>query len=115
MARFQARISVQTKDGANVLLRMRNRSAANAKRHADNIAKKASQNTTRVKTGAMKAGFKVREIEVGHGGHFEVYNTQDYFPFHELGTKHISASPMLVPAAESERARFIHAHRNLAN
>jgi len=79
---------------------------------ADVVAKSAIKiqaqariNTTRVDTGAMKGGYLIEDD--GPGGLAKiVYNTQEYHYFHELGTTRITPLPMLLPAAEGERAAF---------
>lgn len=59
--------------------------------------------TMRVATGAMKAGYRMDrrgELE------YVVYNLMHYHIYHELGTVHISAMPMLIPALELMRGPF---------
>lgn len=67
------------------------------------IVAAATQNTRRVDTGAMKNGWRWEESEPLQR---IIWNRQEYAIFHELGTVHLSASPMLVPAVEGERANL---------
>lgn len=67
------------------------------------IVAAAMARTLRVATGAMKAGYRFEsrsELE------WIVYNLMSYHIYHELGTVHISAMPMLVPALEQMRRPF---------
>lgn len=74
------------------------------------IAGGASERTTRVQTGAMKNGYVAEQTGAAS---WIVYNTQSYQIFQELGTVHITASPMLIPAAEAARPGFIAAMEQL--
>jgi hypothetical protein len=91
---------------------LRPRASQVVRKTARDIAAAASANTTRVDTGAMKNGF---QVEMQGDLTAVVFNTQDYFPFHELGTRYISAAPMLVPAAEKARPAFDAAMQQLAS
>lgn len=62
--------------------------------------------TVRVDTGAMKGGY---DIEMDGPLTAIVFNSQDYHIYQELGTRFISASPMLGPAAEEQREPFMRA------
>lgn len=69
----------------------------------NDIIAAAMMRTLRVATGAMKAGYRFErrsELE------YFVYNLMYYHIYHELGTVHISAMPMLVPALEQMRRPF---------
>lgn len=57
----------------------------------------AEDRTVRVDTSAMKAGWQTKKLERYVR---KVFNTQDYAIHHEFGTVHMSATPMLIPAAE---------------
>jgi len=69
---------------------------------ADIIAA-AMARTLRVATGAMKAGYRFERVS---DLQYIVYNLMHYHIYHELGTIHISAMPMLVPALELMRRPF---------
>ena len=71
---------------------------------AFDIAAGAADRTVRVDTGAMKDGY---QVEVESPLFAFVYNTQHYHIYQELGTRFISASPMLGPAAEEQRPVFL--------
>jgi HK97 gp10 family phage protein len=58
---------------------------------------------SRVDTGAMKASWTV--VPVGPA-HSEVRNGVEYVIYNEYGTRHMSAQPMAVPAAEQARPGF---------
>ncbi len=69
------------------------------------IVAEAKVNTPpRVDTGAMMNGWQVENTSALTR---TVYNTQEYAIYHELGTSHMSAHPMLTPAFEHNRERFI--------
>ena len=70
---------------------------------ATEIQAAAIVNTKRVDTGAMKNGWRVESTE-----QFKrvIFNTQDYAIYHEMGTVHIPAMPMLVPAVEMYRQKI---------
>lgn len=77
---------------------------------ATDIQAGATVRTTRVDTGAMRGGYVVEQV----GLHtWIIYNTQFYQIYHELGTVHITALGMLVPAAEQNRAPFLAAMGHL--
>ncbi len=82
---------------------LRPRASQVVRKTAQDIAAGAKNNTTRVDTGAMKSGFQVEQT-----GDLSavVFNTQDYFVHQELGTEHISPSPMLIPAAHAAEEPF---------
>jgi hypothetical protein len=63
----------------------------------------AMARTLRIDTGAMKAGYRSEKTE---DLRYIVYNLMHYHIYHELGTIHISAMPMLVPALEMMRRPF---------
>lgn len=71
---------------------------------AHDIAAGAADRTVRVDTGAMKAGYAV---EMEDNLTAVITNSQHYHIYQELGTRFISASPMLGPAAEEQRAPFL--------
>lgn len=71
-----------------------------------NVEAGAKVRTTRVDTGAMKSGWVGRMLGALEG---EIGTNIEYAIFHEYGTVHISAMPMLIPAAEAERAAFFSA------
>jgi HK97 gp10 family phage protein len=80
---------------------------------ATEIQASAAQNTVRVDTGAMKAGWRVNPpdaVVVGvpsaQASQPEIFNTQHYALYNELGTSRMSASPMLVPAMEGYRRKI---------
>jgi HK97 gp10 family phage protein len=59
---------------------------------------------SRVDTGNMRAGWEARMQ-----GHLEgvVFNLVNYTIYNELGTIFMSAQPMLVPAVEEEKQKFL--------
>lgn len=69
----------------------------------EDIVAGAARRTLRVLTGAMKAGYEYRNV-----GELEwvVYNVMEYHIYHELGTVHIAAMPMLIPALEAVRQAY---------
>jgi hypothetical protein len=73
-------------------------------RAAFNIQGCAIRNTVRVDTGAMRNGWRVE-----HSGAMErtIFNTQEYAIYNELGTRYMSATPMLYPAVEAERGYLV--------
>lgn len=66
----------------------------------------------RVDTGAMMGGYMAEED--GDELSYVVSNTQEYQIYHELGTRHMSAHPMLIPAAEDNREPFRRAMQKVA-
>lgn len=66
----------------------------------------------RVDTGAMMGGYMAEED--GDELRYVVWNTQEYHIYHELGTRHMSAHPMLIPAAEDSREPFKRAMQKVA-
>ena len=94
--------------------RLRGELGARAERVLDSAAADvqahATQNTRRVDTGAMKNGWRVARERP-----FErtIYNVQEYAIYHEMGTAHMSASPMLVPAVEVVRGNLTDAWKRL--
>lgn len=79
---------------------------------AHDIEQGAMVRTTRVDTGAMKGGYKVEKLGPGR---YKVYNTQGYQIFHELGTVFLTATPMLIPAAQAAEPGFQAAFQRLAS
>lgn len=71
-------------------------SYALAESWARRVATRASNLTKRVRTGAMKGGFRV--YHSGRGIEFIIQNTQFYQTFHEMGTRFMSAEPTLYPS-----------------
>lgn len=71
---------------------------------AHDIKAGAIERTVRVDTGAMKGGY---DVEMDGPLTAVVFNYQHYHIYQELGTRFISASPMLGPAAEEQRAPFL--------
>lgn len=70
------------------------------------IAGGAATRTMRVLTGAMKSGYRferVADLE------WIVYNLMHYHIYHEIGTIHIAAMPMLVPSLEAVRPVYVRA------
>lgn len=67
---------------------------------AEQIRQTAQDNTVRIDTGDMEAGWEITALG---DGVWLIYNTQFYAIFHEFGTIFIPASPMLVPAVEAFR------------
>lgn len=71
---------------------------------AYDIAAGAADRTVRVDTGAMKGGY---DVDMEDPLTAVVFNRQHYHIYQELGTRFISASPMLGPAAEEQRGPFL--------
>jgi len=63
----------------------------------------------RVDTGAMKNGWQTRGTRLER----EVFNPVHYAVFHEFGTRHMSAQPMVIPALEEARPGFLAALRQV--
>lgn len=59
---------------------------------------------SRVKTGTMKRGWYTRHISRTRS---KVANPVPYAIFNEFGTAHMAAQPMIVPAVEHARPRFL--------
>jgi hypothetical protein len=76
----------------------RNFPIATAKRirRGAELIKVGAQRRSRVDTGAMRAGWHVEPA----GDGFIVANDVDYAIYNEFGTVHITAQPMLHPAAD---------------
>ncbi len=94
--------------------RLRGELGARAERVLDlsaaDVQANAVMNTRRVDTGAMKNGWRVaREQPMQR----TIYNTQEYAIYHEMGTRRMSAAPMLVPAVERVRPGLADAWRRL--
>lgn len=83
---------------------MDGRAAQVVRKIAFDVKAGAEERTVRVDTGAMKAGYVV---EMEDPLTAVIYNTQEYHIYQELGTRFISASPMLGPAAEEQRGPFL--------
>lgn len=67
------------------------------------IVAAAIARTLRVATGAMKAGYRfARRTDL----EYYVYNLMHYHIYHELGTIHMAAMPMLIPALELMRRPY---------
>lgn len=67
---------------------------------AQRTASQASANTVRVDTGLMKNSWN--SIKVGFLDYIAGSFGCDYAIFHELGTRYMGATPMLIPAFEHE-------------
>lgn len=80
------------------------RAALVVEKTALDIMAGAQQRTVRVDTGAMKGGWRVVDGDDEHTK--EVVNSVEYSKFHEYGTRHMSAQPMCVPAAEEAHPGF---------
>lgn len=94
--------------------RLRGEIGARAERVLDLVAAdvqaNAALNTRRVDTGAMKNGWRAaRERPMQR----IVSNTQEYAIYHEMGTRRMSASPMLIPAVERVRPGLADAWRRM--
>jgi uncharacterized protein YfaP (DUF2135 family) len=63
-----------------------------------------AQARSRVDTGAMKNGWRVVDGDDEYSK--QVVNSVEYSKYHEYGTRHMSAQPMAVPAAEEARPSF---------
>lgn len=83
---------------------MEDRASQVVRKVAYDIAAGAADRTVRVDTGAMKGGY---QVEMEDNLTAVVFNTQHYHIYQELGTRFISASPMLGPAAEEQRPVFL--------
>lgn len=73
---------------------------------AGEIQAEAIKRTQRIDTGAMKSGWRVEksaELQL------TIYNTQEYAIYHELGTKRMSAMPMLSPGIMKYRQKLVKA------
>ena len=68
----------------------------------------------RVDTGGMMGGFMAEAEEDGDELRYVVWNTQEYHIYQELGTRHMSAHPMLIPAADENREPFKRAMQKVA-
>ena len=71
---------------------------------ASNAAMHAGMRS-RVDTGEMKGGWKVRTE--GDGLSATVYNSQAYAIYHEQGTKHMREQPMLTPGLDAVEGTFL--------
>lgn len=83
-----------------------------AQKTAHDVQAGAIVRTVRVDTGAMKGGYRVEKIGPGV---YKVYNSQHYQIYHELGTVFLSATPMLIPAAQAAEPGFQAAFQRLAS
>jgi HK97 gp10 family phage protein len=78
-----------------------------ARRQAAENIKQGAANRSRVRTGKMQKGWSVE-----HGAEEStVSNGVPYTIFNEYGTSRMSAQPMLTPAVEEERSKFVEAIR----
>lgn len=109
-------IRVDTSKLDNISRELEQRANEILDKSAIRIQGAASENTVRVESGSMKNGWRVSPPAqtpegVPEPGHFErvIFNTQDYAIWQEMGTRYISASPMLAPAVEAERDEFLRA------
>lgn len=84
-------------------MRKGERKTATAVRQTLKGMQKTARARSRVRTGQMKAGWEVVEI-TDHSG--VLRNTVEHVVYNEYGTRHMSAQPMLHPAAEAEREPF---------
>jgi len=76
-----------------------------ARRQAAENIRRGAANRSRVRTGKMQKGWSVE-----HGPEDSlVFNDVPYTVYNEYGTHRMSAQPMLVPAVEEERGRFVDA------
>lgn len=74
-----------------------------ARRQAAENIKQGAANRSRVRTGKMQKGWSVE-----HGPEEStVFNPVNYTIYNEYGTVRMSAQPMLTPAVEEERGRFV--------
>lgn len=97
-------VAVDTAGLDGRLRQMPRRIDAARRQAAENIARGAARRS-RVRTGKMQAGWTAE-----HGPEDSVvFNPVDYTIHNEYGTVHMSAQPMLTPAVEEERARFVEA------
>lgn len=84
-------------------MRAGERKTATAVRQTLKGMQKTAKARSRVDTGRMKAGWEIVEI-TDHSG--VLRNTVRHVVFNEYGTRHMSAQPMLHPAAEQAREPF---------
>ena len=106
------RIVVHSNRIPSIVASLRPKASQVVHKTSQDVASRAKQNTVRVDTGAMKNGFQVES----RGPLTDVvFNATAHHIFQELGTVHISASPMLIPAAEAARGPFEAAMKQLVS
>jgi hypothetical protein len=100
---FTAGVRVQRNDFPAIALDLEPKVDLVQRKICEDIVAGAARRTLRVQTGAMKGGYEVSKV-----GHLEyiVYNLMHYHIYHELGTVHIAAMPMLIPALEAVRDAY---------
>lgn len=79
------------------------RKVAAAVRRAEASIERRAKQRSRVDTGNMRGGWQHQAQGPMEG---IVFNLVDYTIFHEYGTVHMSAQPMLRPAIEETRPEF---------
>lgn len=79
-------------------------------RGATEIQAEATENTTRVDTGAMKNGWRVEQNAPYQR---TIFNTQHYAIYWELGHRNFAPEPMLSPAVEKYRQKIADAWKAL--
>lgn len=90
------------------LLAEAERKAAGVVERRARLIEAGAEARSRVDTGAMRAGWSASprgEME------WQVVNSVSYAIYHEFGTRHMGARPMVIPAAEDARAGFAAAIR----
>lgn len=78
------------------------RAVRRASRESAEAIRQGAADRSRVRTGAMRRGWRVTEDADG----ITVDNPVAHTIFNEYGTRRMSAQPMLTPAVEEERAQF---------